>query len=200
MFFNDPIDDKTNYKHIVDNIYKDTADKIFIKTNSAHGYRGDTTLFVEYYKDMTDFINISTYKAIKGNQYGYFINKNKVYIWDINCCGTFPVEIDAADAETFVPFSNVCGGTDKNFVFYGSPKSAEGIKIIDGANPKTIKVLNPKRGCWNCDNCYFVDDKNVFFGFNRIEGADTKTFKLVNLENIDCIDKNKKYFNGQSIQ
>jgi hypothetical protein len=47
--------------------------------------------------------------------------------------------------------------------------------------------------CWNCDNSYFVDDKNVYYGLTKIPGADSKTFRLLNLDTIDAEDKNRKY-------
>nr|WP_256471368.1 DKNYY domain-containing protein [Solitalea agri] len=60
--------------------------------------------------------------------------------------------------------------------------------------------MNPKRGCWNCGDCYFTDDKNVYYGLQKIKGADPKTFTLLNLDTIDAKDKNRKYFNGEPIE
>lgn len=197
-FFIDPIDDTINYKHVIDNIYKDTEGRVYLLNVSTSmigdNILSDSSLATEYFRDYSDFIDLKTYRLIKDY---YFANKHKVYLWFLNSDGTYPVEIEKADFKTFKPFDNVCGGTDINYVFYGSPQN--GINIIDGANPRTIKVLNPKRGCWNCDNSYFKDDKNAFFGTKRIEGVDVKTFKLVNQDKIDCIDKKKRYFDGETI-
>jgi hypothetical protein len=205
-FFYDPIDDTINYKLIVDKIYKGADGKLYLLDKSVSAGKTylmgqtssleiDSVILYEYFHDYSDFIDLKTYRLIAGD---YFANNNKVYLWSPNSDGSFPVEVENADFKTFRPFDNVCGGTDKNYVFYGSPQ--DGIKIIDGANPKTIKVLNPKRGCWNCGNCYFKDDKKIFFSFAIIDNADVKTFKLVNLDKVDCTDKNKKYFDGQAIE
>lgn len=198
LFIN-PIDDTINYKHVIDNIYTDADNRVYI-LNVSTSLIGDnifsnSSLATEYFRDYTDFIDLKTYRLIKDD---YFVNNHKVYLWFLNSDGTFPVEIEQADFKTFKPFDNVCGGIDKNHVFYGSPQ--DGINIVIGANPRTIKVLNPKRGCWNCGNCYFKDDKNVFFGLKKIEGVDVKTFKLVNQNKVDCIDNNNKYFNGEPIR
>ncbi|MBK6839732.1 MAG: DKNYY domain-containing protein [Bacteroidetes bacterium] len=93
---------------------------------------------------------------------------------------------------------SVGGGTDEyRGVLW---RSSDDFEILWDADPKTIKVLNPDRGCWNCGNCYFVDDKSVYFGLVKIKVPDPKTFKLVNKETIDAEDKNGKYFEGKAVQ
>ncbi|MCO4292401.1 DKNYY domain-containing protein [Solitalea sp. MAHUQ-68] len=154
----------------------------------------DTLLTTQYFKDITDF-DLETFRTVKD---GYFITKGKVYLWWGNSDGNYPVEVIGADPKTFIPFDSIAGGTDKKSVFYGGPP--EDFSKIDGADPKTIKVLNPKRGCWNCGDCYFTDDKNVYYGLQKIKGADPKTFTLLNLDTIDAKDKNRKYFNGEPIE
>jgi hypothetical protein len=193
-FFTDPIDDTIHFKHVVDKFYQDTVGKIYLLT-SAFDTWNDTSVTYEYFRNYSDFISIKTYQALKN---GYFINKEKVYIWWGNSDGEMPIEIKGADAKTFVPFDSIEGGVDKNFVYYGGPP--DDFKVIEGANPRTIKVLNPTRGCGNCGNCYFVDDKHVFFAFKKIDSADAKTFKLLNQEKVDAEDKNGKYFDGQLIK
>ncbi len=195
QYFTDPVDDTTNYKNVVDNIFKDRRGKIYILNVCFRPTGNDSSVYLEYFKDMSDFLDISTYRQIKN---GFFQNNGKVHIWGINSDGDYPVEVTGADPKTFVPFDSVAGGIDKQYVFYGGVP--DDFKIIDGANPKTIKVLNPARGCWNCGSCYFVDDKAVYYGLNKIEGADPKTFELVNKETIDAVDKNAKYFEGRLIK
>jgi DKNYY family len=190
--FTDPINDTINYKLIIDNIYKDTAGNVFRLCVAFNPVASDTLLYLEYYRNYSDFINLATYRIIKDK---YFSNKNKVYLWWGNSDGDYPVEIKDADPQTFTPFDNIAGGLDKNNVYYGGPPGD--YEKIKGADPKSIRVLNPKQGCWNCGNCYFVDDKNVFFGLKKIAGADAATFKLSNLDSIDAEDKNFRYFEGQ---
>ncbi len=195
QFFTDPVDDTTNYKKVVDNIYKDVKGKTYILTVCFRPTGSDTSVYVEYYKDVSNFLDVKTYGKIKN---GFFQNKGKVYIWGSNTDGDYPIEVTGADPNSFVPFDNVGGGIDKQAVFYaGVPGNFE---IIKGADPKTIKVFNPESGCWNCGNCYFVDSKSVYFGLQKMEGADPKTFKLLNQETVDAEDKNGTYFEGKRIK
>lgn len=194
-YFTDPIDDTINFNKIIDNIYKDKAEKYYILTVCFKPLSQDTFLYLEYFKDVTNFIDINSYKKIKN---GYFANKGKIFYWWGNSDGEYPCEAVGADPKTFVPFDSVAGGFDKKHVFYGGPPDE--FKIIKGADPKTIKVLNPKKGCWNCGNCYFLDNYTVYYGFLKIEGADPKTFRLLNQEKIDGEDKNWKYFEGKIIK
>ena len=195
VYFTDPIDDTINFKKVVDNIYRDDSGKVYIRTVCVNPISKDTFLYSEYFKNVTAFLDLKSYEQIKN---GYFQNKGKVYMWWGNSDGEYPIEVVGADPKTFVPFDSVAGGTDKQNVYYGGVPSD--FEIIQGADPKSVKVLNPERGCWNCGNCYFVDDKNVYYGLTKIEGADSKTFKLMNMETIDAEDKRGKYFEGQLIK
>jgi hypothetical protein len=188
--FTDPIDDITNFKKITDNIYKDIRGKTYILSACSRPFN-DTLIIWEYFKEMTDFLDLKTYRRIKGD---YFENKGKVYMWWSNSDGNYPIEAIGADPKSFIPFENIAGGIDNQNVFYvGVP---DNFKIIKGADPKSIKILNPERGCWNCGNCYFVDCEAVYYGLNRIDGADPKTFKLINQTKIDALDRNGKYYDG----
>jgi hypothetical protein len=191
IFFTDPIDDTINYKRVIDNIYKDDNEKYYILNVCFRPVSDDTLLYLEYFRDETDFLDIKSYRQIKS---GYFVNKGRVFYWWGNSDGDYPIEVIGADPKTFIPFDSVAGGTDRQFVYYGSPP--KDFNVINGADPKSIKVLNPKRGCWNCGNCYFKDKKAVYYGCKKIIGADSKTFKLLNQHNFDAEDKNGKYFEG----
>ncbi len=193
--FTDPIDDKENYQLLFDNIYKDTANKLFRLCTAFNIINKDSLLSLEYYKDYSGFIDLSTYRPIKDN---YFKNKGKVYLWWGNSDGDYPIEIKTANAETFVPFKDIAGGFDKTNVYYGKPPSA--FEIVEGANPQTTKVLQPKTGCWNCGNCYFVDHQHVFYGAKKLAGADAKTFRLVNADNVDAEDQYGKYVQGKPVK
>lgn len=190
----DPIDDTINFKKVDNKIYVGKDDKVYVKTVCLGFLGNDSSLYLEYYKDISYFLDIKTYKERKD---GFFETKGSLYMWWGNSDGDYPIEVVGADPATFVAFDSVAGGTDKYHVFYGGPP--EDFEIIQGANPKSIKVLNPENGCWNCGNCYFVDKKSVYYGFVKIEGADPKTFKLLNQETVDAEDKNGKYFEGQLI-
>jgi hypothetical protein len=149
---------------------------------------------VEYFQDITSWFDTESYFDIDGS---FFSVNGEVGHWWYNSGGTYVVGVIGADHESFTPFKSIAGGYDKSHVFYdGLPSN---FKIIEGCDPKTVKVLNPERGCYNCGNCYFVDKHSVFFGLNKIE-ADPLTFKLVNEEKVDAIDKNGKWFDGRLLQ
>lgn len=77
---------------------------------------------------------------------------------------------------------------DKNNVY--SPENGW-IQRINGANPKTIKVLN---------QFYLKDDKNVFFNDKKILGADANSFIALDKENGYAKDKNTVYYFGQKVE
>jgi hypothetical protein len=192
--FIDPVDDTLFYKKVVDKFYTDRSGKVYLLTTCSRPFNPDTMVFYEYYKDVSNFIDLKSYKSIGR---GFFRNKGKVHYWAANSDGEYPVEVIGADPKTFVPFDSVGGGKDSLHVFYGG--APDDFHIIPGADPKTIRLLNPERGCWNCGNCYFIDKNAVYFGLVKINGADPKTFRLINKESIDATDKNGKYFDGKRI-
>jgi len=192
-FFLDPIDDNINFRIFTDSIYVDKEGKVYVRNTSGAGI--ECKMFYEFFKDVTEFVDTLSYKKIRGN---YFANKSKIYMWWANSGGSFAVEIKGADPTTFQPFDEVCGGKDNKRVFYGS--AVDGINIIKGANASTLKTLNPADGCWDCGNCYFVDDKNVFCGTKIIPNADPMTFILSEKNNIDATDKNNQYYKGQIVK
>lgn len=193
----DPVDDTINYRKVSGVMYKDTSGKAFVLSvyQDARYLASDSSLFVQYYQDVSEQIDLKTYRLIEDD---YFTTKGKVFLWWGDMQHSFPVEVIGADPNSFKPFDKLAGGVDKARVFYGGPPSD--FQIISGANPKTIKILNPKKGCWNCGDCYFTDDKHVFFGNHLIKGADPKTFKLVNQDQIDAIDKRHQYFDGTEVK
>lgn len=195
--FEDPLDDTVNYKRVSQDVFSDTAGKAFVLSQYEDGkyLRTDTSLIVAYFQDVSDAVDLRSYRAISD---GYFTTNGKVYLWWSDMQHSYPVLIKGADPNTFKPFEKLAGGKDKSHVFYGGPP--ESFEIIPGADPRSIRVLNPKRGCWNCGNCYFADDRSVFFGTQRINGADAKSFKLVDRDSVDAQDKNHRYFDGKVVK
>jgi hypothetical protein len=195
LYFTDPVDDTVSFEKVVDNIYKGPNGKTFILTGGSRLIGNDTFLTVQYYKDVTDFLDLKSYGKLKED---YFQSKNKVYMWWGNSDGNYPIEVPNADPKTFEPFKDIAGGKDKQYVFYGGAPS--NFEVIPEADPESIRILNPERGCWNCGNCYFVDNKHVYYGSNKVKGADPKTFKLINQETIDAVDKRGRYFDGHLVK
>jgi hypothetical protein len=191
-YFFDPIDDTIGFRKLVEDIYIRNDSRVFKR--SISGNYAECKTFYEFFKDISSFIDTATYRILKGD---YFSNKGKVYIWWANSDGDYPCEVVGADPETFEPFKEVAGGKDNIGVYYGGPP--DNLKKINGANPATIKVLKKKDGCWNCSDCYFVDDKNVFFSNNVVVGSDPKSFQLISDDSIDAKDNNFSYFEGKVI-
>lgn len=70
--FTDPIDDTTNFKKVVDNIYIGSDAKIYILTMCFRPVSSDTLLYSAYFKDMTKSLELKSYRQIK---YGFFQSK-----------------------------------------------------------------------------------------------------------------------------
>ena len=77
---------------------------------------------------------------------------------------------------------------DENNVY--SPENGW-IQRVNGANSKTIKVLN---------QFYLKDDKNLFFKDEKIGGADANSFIALDKENGYAKDKNSVYYFGQKVE
>lgn len=191
----DPINDTIHYKKAIDSFYRGPGNKVYLLTQRIFT-SSDTTLRVEYFRDLSDIIDLKTYKRI---DHTFFLNKRKVYMWFGTSDGEYAYEIVDADAASFVPFKAVAGGTDKKHVFYWNFDKGK-IEIIPGADPKNIKVLCPPDECWNCGNCYFVDNKQVFFAHTIVAEADPKTFHLLTGANVDAADKHAQYYQGNKVR
>jgi hypothetical protein len=191
----DPINDTIRYKKIADNFYRGPHGKVFLLTQRMFGAT-DTIAMVEYFRDMSDFMDLKSYKRIDDV---FFLNKQKVYMWVATSDGEVAYEIVGADAASFIPFEEISGGVDKRNVFYWDLRKGS-IEIIPGANPKTIKVLCPADECWNCGGCYFIDDKRVFFAHTVVPDADSKTFHLLTEAGVDAADQHAKYRQGSKIR
>ena len=67
----------------------------------------------------------------------------------------------------------------------------EWIHKINGANPKTIKALG---------YFYSKDDKNVFYGSDKILNADVNSFVVLEGDHSYAKDKNSVYYSGEKIE
>ena len=91
------------------------------------------------------------------------------------------------DSKTFEVLPNNYS-KDKNSVY--RPIN-EWIQKIDGANPKTIKVLN---------EFYSKDNKNAFYNENKIPNVDVNSFVALDEEIGYAKDKNSVYYSGTKIE
>lgn len=97
-FYLDPVDDTVNFMKTVNPFYMDKYGRVYILTQRFCEAHNDTFLNKQYFKEVSDFIDLKSYKLIGR---GYFINKGKVNIWRGNSCGEYPVEVTGADPATF---------------------------------------------------------------------------------------------------
>lgn len=88
----DPIDDTTGFQYFKDDLYISQDKKIFKKTvcMSREYLEKDSTLFIEYLKDMSHLISILDYKSFNN---GTFESRGKLYKWEGNSDGEYAVEI-----------------------------------------------------------------------------------------------------------
>lgn len=122
-------------------------------------------------------VDLNTFKILndkyaKDNKSVYF-SGNKSY--------------EDVDSKTFEVLPNNYS-KDKNSVY--RPIN-EWIQKIDGANPKTIKVLN---------EFYSKDNKNVFYNEYKIPNADVNSFVALDEEIGYAKDKNSVYYSGTKIE
>lgn len=58
-FFTDPVDDTINFKKVVDNIFRDRIGKIYILNVSFRPGSNDTSVYLEYFKDISGFLDLN---------------------------------------------------------------------------------------------------------------------------------------------
>jgi hypothetical protein len=194
----DEVDDVTHYKHIADKFYRDTAGTIFSLCFAVRpaGENHDTTILYEYYKEQPEFKDLRTYRKINSE---LFSCRDTLYFWWSNVDGDYAFPVEGADPKTFVPFihSNI-GGKDSHHVFFRSSLTV--FEMIKGADPKTIVPLEIKPGYAISGKCYFKDGQSVFFGTQKIEGADPATFQLSDRSDYDASDRYHHYLDGEIVQ
>lgn len=95
---------------------------------------------------------------------GYEIDGDKVYYFEWNeARGKVKYLIQGADAETFEELEHSEYAIDKNYVYYQSWK-------LKDANPKTFTSIL---------DYYGKDDKYAYESWRQIDGADGKTFEVI---------------------
>jgi hypothetical protein len=91
-------------------------------------------------------------------------------------------------------FLNNCFWKDKNHVYIFTPTSFGGsLSILDVAKPKTFTALGQSR--------YAKDNDHVYYFYDIIEGADLKTFTLIENDSaIEALAMDKNYFYGNGLR
>lgn len=153
----DPIDDTLNFEKAAFGFYVDIKEKVYKKTKIHESVNGRHVI-VEYFRDVSDCVDLSTYREIDGDR--YFASGGQVFFWWANSGGDFALGVDGADAETFRPADSFCGGYDKYGILYGSPNwGVYRLNIDDFENVKLV----PKEGSyWNTPQHYLISGEKVY--------------------------------------
>lgn len=163
----------------------DTRTIIFKDKNAVYGVDGNGSISRVASADPNTFV-------VLGEWYDVAVakDKNSVYIGEHTL--NKEASIDAASF-SIVKFDNVAiFGVDNTHIYYVA-RNNSGIKIIDGADPKTFKVK--RTGSWYY---YGSDERNVWFYDNdadvvrKIEGANSATF--------DFVGHARSYFHDPSVK
>jgi len=83
-----------------------------------------------------------------------------VYFWWVNSDGHLMIPINGADPETFVPFDNICGGRDKNSVYYGCPN--RGVFNLNLPKHSKYEFIPKENNYWNSPNHYLIMDQKKY--------------------------------------
>jgi len=151
----DPIDDLTNFEK-TDFGFVTQGSRVFKKAKT-HRRCGKTFIDVEYYQDLTGKIDLASYKEYKDP---YFATKNGVNFWWVNSGGHMIIPIEKADPKTFKPFEDMCGGIDKNGIYYGCPN--KGVYQLNIPLKSKFKFVAKNNNYWNSPKHYVLINKEVY--------------------------------------
>ncbi|MCB0835753.1 MAG: hypothetical protein KDD99_03755, partial [Bacteroidetes bacterium] len=90
----------------------------------------------------------------------FFSTKDSVYFWWSNSDGHLIIPVEGADPETFQPFENICGGTDTNGVYYGSPNY--GVNRLDIPKNADYQFIAKENNYWNSPDHYLIIGDRVY--------------------------------------
>lgn len=154
----DPIDDSLGYYKSIDNFYE--KDGIVFRKSLTYApcnNNGNDLIRIEYFQNVSKWINLDSYKDIDGT---FFSTNNQVYFWWVNSSGHLIIPVEKADPVSFNPFSKICGGSDKNGIYYGSPNY--GVYKLDLPTYKEFKFYAKDDNYWNSPSHFIVLDELVY--------------------------------------
>lgn len=111
----------------------------------------DYHVAVEFFQDLSDVIDINSYEEL-GRR--FFRTKDKVYFWWANSEMLLTIPVDFADADSFKPFENICGGVDKNGVYYGDPN--RGVYKLDLPIGTAFEFIPKPDHYWNSPSNFML--------------------------------------------
>ena len=154
----------------------------YIKKNNAVYYRDGKDRNIEH---KVENVDLGTFKILN-DEYAKDVN-NVYFLGNTDYMNSRSGTKQFFDSQTFevMPYSYL---KDKNGVYN---KTGEWIMEIEGANPKTIKVLS---------DFYLKDDKNIFNGYSqKIDKADLNSFEVLG-QGYYAKDKNSVYYSGEKVE
>ncbi len=151
----DPIDDTLSFKKAKFDFW--TKDEKIFKKSKTYASCNGNMVTVQYFQDLTNTINLDSYREL-GDR--FFTTNNKVYFWWANSGGHLTIPIENADGKSFRPFPNICGGTDKNGIYYGSPNY--GVYKLNISKTSDFEFIPKKNNYWNTPKHYVIIDNILF--------------------------------------
>lgn len=149
--------DSANYTSAGKGFFKDKQGNLYILTEDVNDF--DTT-FVFYKK--LDSIDLETFSYQDENNY-YAKDKNHVFVFQPDACGTNVFILSEADPQTFEAL-NYRWGRDKNFVY-------ENAIILDSLNAKNFWLINMEKDDPFFDYAY--DGKFAYYDYSLLDKPDS---------------------------
>lgn len=151
-------------------------------------------------KTLKEVIDFQTYETLEPSIYAK--DKKWVYVFRDNSNGGFRTILEGANPATFRNIdSTFFWGMDQQHVFYRGT-------LIEGLRSKNLKVLrmvlsNPEsteqirivRGRPN----YVKNETQVFYQEKEVVKADAPSFRVVDSNHFDAVDKYRRYQDGRAV-
>lgn len=152
----DPIDDILGFK-VAKHGFLTKNGKVYKKAETPRTC-GEKFIEVEYFQDLTHFIDLDTYKKLDDK---FFTTMNTVKFWWVNSNGHMVIPLaDEPDPETFQPFENICGGKDRKGVYYGCPNF--GVNKLNISVKSNFEFIAKADNYWNSPKHYVIINNKVY--------------------------------------
>ena len=113
----------------------------------------------------------------------FSLQRTKYFFWWVNSCGHLIVPVNNADPKTFHPFDDICGGIDKNGIYYGCPNY--GVYQLNIPIESKFEFISKENNYWNAPNHYVIIDNNIYdIKFDISKGYYCELNKTVSINDI----------------
>lgn len=188
--------DSGRYIHVKEQFYIDSNGELYEKKRVM----GDSSCFCDFeviydkvFRIWTDdssytvplksIVDVNSFVWLDPTEYSK--DKNRVYYFHGNSDGGTRHIVEGADPRSFKGLCEYRWGIDKKHVYYKGSS-------IPGLDIRFLAVLYPPDTSIPFVD-YIKDHKNVYYGDERVTGANAKTFILVRDQMWDAEDKFRKY-------